>query len=111
MVYVFLADGFEEIEALTQVDYLRRAGIDVKTCGIGKMLVIGSKRIGVQADMPLEDVTLDNADMLILPGGLGGVKAISESARAMQLIREAYAKGIRISAICAAPTILAKLGI
>lgn len=111
MVYVFLADGFEEIEALTQVDYLRRAGIDVKTCGIGKMLVVGSKRIGVQADMPLEDVTLDNADMLILPGGLGGVKGISESARAMQLIREAYAKGIRISAICAAPTILAKLGL
>ena len=75
------------------------------------MLVVGSKRIGVQADMPLEDVTLDNADMLILPGGLGGVKGISESQRAMQLVREAYAKGIRISAICAAPTILAKLGL
>ena len=111
MVYVFLADGFEEIEALTQVDYLRRAEIEVSTCGIGSMLVTGSKGIKVVPDMPVEKASLDNADMLILPGGLGGVKGISESECAMNLIRGAYAAGIRISAICAAPTILASLGL
>lgn len=111
MVYVFLADGFEEIEALTQVDYLRRAGIEVSTCGIGSMLITGSKGIQVVPDMPIEEVSTENADMLILPGGLGGVKGITESTCAMNLIRDAYAKGIRISAICAAPTILASLGL
>ena len=111
MVYVFLADGFEEIEALTPVDYLRRAGIEVATCGIGHKTVTGSKGIPVVCDKQIEEISLEKADMLILPGGLGGVKGISESACAMKLISEAYARGIRISAICAAPTILAKMGL
>ena len=110
MVYLFLADGFEEIEALTQVDYLRRAGIDIKTCGIGGEYITGSKGITVKADMRIEQVSLADADMLILPGGLGGVKGIRESEKAMSLLRQAYAAGIRISAICAAPTVLAELG-
>ena len=111
MVYLFLADGFEEIEALTQVDYLRRAGIDIKTCGIGGEYITGSKGITVKADMPIEQVSLADADMLILPGGLGGVKGIRENEKAMSLLRQAYVAGIRISAICAAPTVLARLGI
>ena len=63
MVYVFLADGFEEIEALTQVDYLRRAGIEVSTCGIGSMLVTGSKGIKVVPDMPVEKASLFRVDL------------------------------------------------
>ena len=110
MVYLFLADGFEEIEALTQVDYLRRAGIEIRTCGIDGTEITGSKGIPVRADMPIEQVTLQDTDMIILPGGLGGVKGISENDTAMNLIRGAYAAGIRISAICAAPTILAAEG-
>ena len=108
MVYLFLADGFEEIEALTQVDYLRRAGIDVKTCGIGGEVITGGHGIAVRADMPIEQASAENAEMLILPGGLGGVAGIEASAPAMALLGEAYQRGIRISAICAAPTILAK---
>ncbi len=110
MVYLFLADGFEEIEALTQVDYLLRAGIEIKTCGIGKEYITGSKGITVKADMPIDNVTLDDAEMLILPGGLGGVSGIETSEKAMALLKVAYMSGIRISAICAAPTVLAKCG-
>lgn len=110
MVYVFLADGFEEIEALTQVDYLRRAGIEVCTLGIGSEYITGSKKITVRADKRIEDATLEDVEMIVLPGGLGGVKGISESACAMKLLREAYVSGKRISAICAAPTILAREG-
>ena len=112
MVYLFLADGFEEIEALTQADYLRRAGIKVCLAGIGgKTSVIGGHGISVNADTPIEDVYLDDAEMIILPGGLGGVDGIKSSPKAMSLIKEAYEKKIIIAAICAAPTILAKLGI
>ena len=112
MVYLFLADGFEEIEALTQVDYLRRAGIEIKTCSVsGEMYVIGSKGIVVKADMSLSEASVSEADMIILPGGLGGVDGIKSSETAISMIKEAAEKGIRISAICAAPTLLAGLGI
>ncbi len=110
MVYLFLANGFEEIEALTQVDYLRRAGIEIKTLGINGEYITGARGITVKADMPIESATANDADMLILPGGLGGVEGISTSEKAMTMIKDAYDKNIFIAAICAAPTILAKLG-
>ena len=110
MVYLFLGDGFEEIEALTQVDYLRRAGIDIKTLGIDGEYITGARGITVKSDMPVKNADIDNADMLILPGGLGGVECISNSKEAISLIKQAYKKDIFIAAICAAPTILANLG-
>lgn len=109
MVYIFLADGFEEIEALTQVDYLRRAGIEVTTLGIGKEYITGARKIVVKSDMRIEDASIDDAEMLVLPGGLGGVAGISSSEKAISMIKKAYEKGVYIAAICAAPTILAGL--
>lgn len=110
MVYLFLANGFEEIEALTQVDYLRRAGIDIVTLGIDGEHITGSKNITVKADMSIKDADMSNVQMLILPGGLGGVSGISNSEKAISMIKQAYENGIYIAAICAAPTILAELG-
>ncbi len=110
MVYLFLADGFEEIEALTQADYLRRAGIEVLLVGVSGKTVVGGHGISVNADKDVENVNLDDAEMVILPGGLGGVDGIKSSAKAISLIKEAYEKKIYIAAICAAPTILAQLG-
>ena len=110
MVYLFLANGFEEIEALTQVDYLRRAGIEIKTLGIGSEYITGSRNITVKADMNIKDAEMTDTQMVILPGGLGGVEGISTCEKAISMIKEAYSNGIYIAAICAAPTILAKLG-
>lgn len=110
MVYLFLADGFEEIEALTQVDYLRRAGIEIKTLGIGKEFITGTRKITVKADMLIDDADISGAEMLILPGGLGGTNGIASSEKAVSMIKKAFGDGAYIAAICAAPTILAKLG-
>ncbi len=111
MVYLFLADGFEEIEALTQVDYLRRAGIEIKTLGIGKEYITGTRRITVKADMLIDDADPTGFEMLILPGGLGGVEGISSSEKALEMIKYAFDSKKKVSAICAAPTILAKMGL
>jgi len=111
MVYLFLADGFEEIEALTQVDYLRRAGIEINTVGVTGEYVTGARRITVKADIALGKAVIDgNTEMLILPGGLGGVEGLKNSPAVMEMLKSAYDKGIYIAAICAAPTILAPLG-
>lgn len=110
MVYLFLADGFEEIEALTQVDYLRRAGIDVTTLGIGKEYVTGTRKITVKADKIIDGADVSDAEMFILPGGLGGTNGIYSSEKAVSMIKTAYENGIYIAAICAAPTILARFG-
>lgn len=111
MVYIFLADGFEEIEALTQIDYLRRANIDIISVGIEGSMIKGAHAIEVKADITIDELD-DNADfeMLILPGGLGGVSGISASQKAMKLIKRAIDEDKYIGAICAAPTILAKEG-
>lgn len=113
MVYIFLANGFEEIEALTQVDYLRRADIDIFTVGIDGECVIGAHDIPVLCDMTLQDVSLDedNLEMIILPGGLAGVDGLSKSAGVAALINYCVKNEKYIAAICAAPTLLAKRGL
>ena len=105
MVYIILGKGFEPMEAVAPCDILRRSGADVRFAGIGGTLIEGSHGICVQ------EMKLENADMVILPGGLGGVHAILASETAMNFIRLAYEKNYLIAAICAAPTILAKLHI
>lgn len=110
MVYVLLGTGFEETEAIVPIDLLRRAGADVLTVGINGKIVYGSHRIGVEADITLEQVDLTQLEMLVLPGGLGGVASIEASPAAMELVRFAGENGKWIGAICAAPTILGKLG-
>ena len=111
MVYVLLGPGFEEVEAITPVDLLRRAGVEVRTVGINGKTVYGSHHIGIEADMTLDMAEPGNMEMLVLPGGLGGVASIEASAEALSLIRYAYENNKFIGAICAAPTILGKMGI
>ena len=76
MVYVLLGTGFEEIEALTPVDLLRRAGVEVKTVGLNGKIVYGSPAIGVEADLTIDELDIRDAEMIVLPGGLGGVASI-----------------------------------
>ena len=105
MVYVFLADGFEEIEALTPVDLLRRAGIDVATVSIypDRKNVTGARSIAVLADITIDDVDPEKADMLVLPGGMPGTVNLLECGRLMDMIDKHDSEGKRIAAICAAP--------
>ena len=112
MVYMLLGTGFEETEAIAPLDLLRRAGVEVKTVGINGKIVYGSHGIGIEADLELKDgLDLNNAEMVILPGGLGGVASIRASREAMKLIRYFSDNDLFTAAICAGPTVLADLGI
>lgn len=111
MVYVLLGTGFEETEALTPIDLLRRAGIDVLSVGVSGKTVFGGHGIGVQADITLDELDLTNLQMLVIPGGLGGVASIRASKASMDAIAFAAENGKFVSAICAGPTILADLKI
>ncbi len=111
MVYIFLAEGFEEIEALTQVDYLRRAGIDIKTVGVTGKIVKGSHGIPVTCDITEDEAYLDGSlEMIILPGGIPGVPNLGKSEKVKDALDFSYRNGKYIAAICAAPTLLAKYG-
>lgn len=110
MIYVLLANGFEEIEALAPVDVLRRAGHTVKTVAIGENPVVGSHGITVVADISLADAT-ETPRMLVLPGGMPGAKNLDECPAVDELIDRTIAGGGRIAAICAAPMILGKRGL
>ena len=111
MIYLFLAEGFEEIEALTPVDILRRAGKEIATVGIGSKAVMGAHGIPVVADMS-EDKFADNSpEMIILPGGMPGTLNLDASPTVEKAIKNALSSGAYIAAICAAPTILGKRGL
>ncbi|HKM22267.1 MAG TPA: DJ-1 family glyoxalase III [Lachnospiraceae bacterium] len=110
-VYVFLATGFEEIEALTVVDILRRDKIEVVMVSIeNEDYVTGSHQITVKADLKYEDADFVNVDMLILPGGPGHTK-LGECQELMEKVKEFNLSRKRIAAICAAPSILGKAGV
>ena len=111
MVYMFLGTGFEETEAIAPLDLLRRAGIQVKTVGLNGPVITGSHGIGVVADMEIAQLDISDAEMVILPGGLGGVASIRACAPAMDAVRTAWEQGKFTAAICAGPTVLADLGI
>ena len=111
MVYIILGKGFEPMEAVAPCDILRRGGVEVQFAGIGGTLIEGGHGICVQADCRVEDMKLGRTDMVILPGGLGGVQSILGCETAMNFIRLAYENQKYVAAICAAPSILAKLGI
>lgn len=113
MVYVFLANGFEEIEALTQVDYLRRAGVDAVTVGVEGKQITGAHRIGVVCDTTVDTMEFrgDDLEMIVLPGGLGGVDGLKKSEKVNAIIDYCVKNNVYIAAICAAPTILARKGL
>ena len=111
MVYLFLANGFEEIEALCPLDLLRRAGVEVTTVGVGGEMIRGSHGITVQADMPDTMFADSNPEMVILPGGMPGSKNLDESRVVDTALRVAARKNAYIAAICAAPFVLGKRGL
>ena len=111
MVYMFLGTGFEETEAIAPLDLLRRAGVEIATVGLNGKVIYGGHGIGVEADLEIGQLDLTNLEMVILPGGLGGVASIKGCSAAMDAIRFAYENGKFVAAICAGPTILASLGI
>lgn len=110
-VYIFLADGFEEIEGLTVVDLLRRAGIDTVTVSVmGRREITGSHRIVVLADELIENVTPDKTDMLVLPGGMPGTLHLGACESLVGFLKAADERKSMMAAICAAPTLFGKLG-
>ena len=107
MVYVLLADGFEEVEAIEPIDILKRGGVEVKTVGVTGRAVTGAHGICVIPDIEIKDTDVENMELLMLPGG-GGHELLDASNAVHALISYAVVNGIYVSAICAAPSILGK---
>ncbi len=107
MVYVFLADGFEEVEALTPIDYLRRAGVDVVTVGVGSLQIKGAHGITVVCDTQQDSITADaSLEGIVLPGGMPGTLNLENSSVVQEFITYCADNGKMLAAICAAPSVL-----
>lgn len=111
MVYLFLADGFEIIEAMAPVDMLRRADIEIKTVGVTGKTVISSCGIEVNADIEINEFEYTDVSAVILPGGGDGVINLEKSSVVQKVIDKAVEDDIYVCAICAAPSILGKKGL
>ncbi len=111
MIYLFLAEGFEEIEALTPVDVLRRGKTELVTVGVGTKFVKGSHGINVEADITTDDITsFDGVDAVILPGGMPGTLNLEKNKTVIDAVKYCFDNNKIIAAICAAPSILGHLG-
>ena len=111
-IYLFLADGFETVEALAPVDVMRRAGIEVVTVSImGRREVVSAQDVTVLADTLFENVCYNDADALVLPGGGVGTDNLSAHMPLRAQLTHAYAKGTLVAAICAAPMVFGRMGI
>lgn len=111
MVYLFLAQGFEEMEGIITADYLRRAGVDVMLVGLGGKTITGSHGIPVTCDGVLEEMDIQNPEGLLLPGGMPGTTNLYESKKLCELLKKGAEEGCLLGAICAAPSVLGKLGL
>ena len=111
MIYMLLGTGFEETEAIAPLDLLRRAGVEVLTVGVTGKTVFGSHHIGIEADITIDEMDLTNLEMIILPGGLGGVASARASQPALDALAFAWENDKFVAVICAGPTVLADLGI
>lgn len=111
MIYLFLAEGFEEVEAIATLDVLRRAGVEVKTVGVTGPVVTGSHGVPVTADLAPEDAIMgQDLDGVILPGGMPGTKNLEASDLVKDFLRYCRERGLLMAAICAAPSVLGHLG-
>lgn len=111
-VYVFFADGFEEIEALTAVDVLRRAGLNVKVVSVTPdEIVVGAHGVSVLCDVNFDNCDFRDAELLLLPGGMPGAATLGDHKRLCKLLTDFVSKGKPVAAICAAPMVLGKLGL
>ncbi len=111
-VYIFLANGYEEIEGLTVVDLLRRAGVEVVMVSItGDIFITGAHKIITKADVLFEDIDFSDADMLVLPGGMPGTNHLKMHEGLDHLLKDFGQKGKMLAAICAAPSVLGSKGL
>lgn len=110
-VLIPLAPGFEEIEALTVVDILRRAGAGVVIAGTVEGQIKGRNGIKVVPDTTLDSALKDNYDMIVLPGGKAGTENLKKDKRVERIVKEMHSEGLLVTAICAAPTVLSKAGV
>ena len=110
-VLVPLAEGFEEIEAVTIIDVLRRAGVRVDVASLGDKRVTGSHGIAVEADMSLDDARAADYDLMALPGGMPGTLHLRQDPRVLRLVREMESSDKPLAAVCAAPSVLAEAGV
>lgn len=110
MIAVFLADGFEEIEALAVVDILRRSGLNVATIGVGESAPEGAHKMKIQADIHEEQLNISTLNAVVLPGGMPGTLNLEQSAVVQDALRYAMEHNLHIGAICAAPSILGHAG-
>ena len=111
-IFVFLAEGFEEIEAIAPIDVFRRAGLDVTTVSIeGDLIVYGAHNIGIQADENFFQADFSGKYMIYLPGGMPGTTNLSNHSGLTNLIEQQVNNGDMIAAICAAPSILGQMGL
>ncbi len=110
-VLVPLADGCEELEAVTIIDLLRRAGVEVTTAGLKPGIVKASRGVQLVPDVTLDAALQDDYDMVVLPGGMPGAKLLKEDARILDLLKKMAAAGKYTAAICAAPMVLAEAGV
>lgn len=110
MIAVFLADGFEEIEALATVDILRRASLVVKTIGVGASVITGANGIAVATDLGEEDLSFNDLDAVVLPGGMPGTLNLEKSDVVQKAVAYAMEHTLPVAAICAAPLILGHRG-
>ncbi len=110
--YVFLADGFETVEALAVVDILRRAGVETVTVGVSqKSEIISAQNITVRADRMLDEEDYTDADIVFLPGGMPGTRNLEADEKVLNIVKKQYESGKIVTAICAAPSILGHLNI
>ena len=110
MIILILNDGFEEVEALTPLDILRREGYDIRSVGLIGKVVVGTHKIPVSCDMTADEVKADAVTAVILPGGMPGTTGLDGSAFVTDILRTVYEKGGRLAAICAAPSVLGHRG-
>ena len=111
-VYTFFATGFEEVEALTVVDLLRRAGVTVNMVSVtGEKEVVGSHNIGINMDSVFDDNDYEDGDLFFLPGGMPGTKNLLAHEKLCQLLIKKNSEGKRLAAVCAAPSVYGQLGL
>lgn len=108
---VFLATGFEEIETVTVVDVLRRAGVDVTVAGLTPNVVEGAHGIKIVPDKSIDDVKVEDFDAFVVPGGNPGYKNLRKDQRVINIIKKAFNSNKLVAAICAGPTVLSDAGI
>lgn len=112
MIYIFLADGFEEVEAITPRDILKRARISVQTVGLNQSSAVSSASgLKIIPDVQIENINFNNIEGIILPGGMPGTKNLEQNEKVLEIIKYCNKNKLLIGAICAAPSILGKMGI